>query len=133
MCDCPDRPKCQMRYCEDYACWSVHNGRFWNVWPHGRFLFVCEYHNDVLNTPMPGIDRPANAGDDWRPSINDHIKLSIIRMNHEKKMNVPPIPDFEPSLARQRGYTASQVRNLMALRSHAQAVKVKLVKTAKCG
>jgi len=35
--------------------------------------------------PMPGIDKPANADDDWRPSIIDHIRLCGIAMRFDER------------------------------------------------
>lgn len=49
-------------------------------------------------TPMAGIDRPADAPDDWQPSLMEHLRHARIALEHEERLerekNIPirPIP-----------------------------------------
>ena len=138
MCDCQGKPKCQWElhrrfsikdgassvFCGKPAAWSM-----FHPWGSkkgiGQFMFVCSAHyqrfDAIWNDPATwvGIVKPASAGEDWRPSIDEHIRQSIIRKNHEaRRSTVAASPEgFVAHLERERHYTPQQQRAIMVLRS----------------
>ena len=96
MCNCAFGPRCESnRCCEDddqsvgirdcrtgaikkRAQWSVPLLRRSGI----RLTFMCDdcwqTFWEALHTPLAGIDKPANAGEFWKPSISDHIRLTAI-------------------------------------------------------
>jgi hypothetical protein len=83
-------------------------------------MFVCDYHKKVLETPIPGIDRPPHADELWRGSIDDCVKLALIKLQHadqNKTERENSEIGFVPILARQNRYAPAQRRSIMALRA----------------
>jgi len=111
MCSCPERPKCQWRWCDDYAAWSVLQP----AWPPrpARFRFMCEAHWQMYQAPIPGIDRPAHADEFWRPSLTDMMKLASIHA-------APASPPMIPAAVRHHRdakYTPAQLAQVNAMRA----------------
>jgi len=70
---------------------------------------------------IPGIHRPPNADESWRPSIDDMMRLAYVRLQHEDRKRREPVEGFVPMLKRQEQYTPQQQRAAMVLRRYAQA------------
>jgi hypothetical protein len=94
LCACDNRPRCEFNIefrgseCSRYADWSVWQPR-WRSRSE-RFIFMCDghwkiYHHGMI-TFIPGIDRPPNADEFWRPSLSDAIRLACIKLNHERRI-----------------------------------------------
>jgi hypothetical protein len=116
LCACKERPVCQMIACHKYADWSLcapqMNMRL------GGIMFICDWHWQKMQEPIPGIDRPARASEDWRPSISDSIRLAIVKFEHEqhqKERWVREIFESEQSRDAKR-YTPAQLKQVQVLR-----------------
>lgn len=112
-CECKERPMCQMIACHLPADWSLCMPAL--PMRLGGVMFICDWHWQKMQEPIPGIDRPSHASEDWRPSIVESVRLAIIRKNHE---------DRKAKLARQRpvsgyfqrNYTPNQMKAIEVLR-----------------
>lgn len=91
LCQCPERPRCQVYPCERAADWSTFTPpiRFVKAWPHGRIHFMCTpCRNDWSESygkPMKGIDRPEGADESWRGSILDHLRHASIAISFAER------------------------------------------------
>jgi len=73
---------------------------------------------------MPGIDKPANADDSWRPSILEHLRFAQIAISFAERNNRPADPAPEPQMMEtywksyedKRGYTPAQRMQAKGLR-----------------
>lgn len=80
-------PHCEYHHCEKKANWSVWmpNWTKGSGGKPGHFKFFCHdclaYYTHAMTTPMKGIDRPADADEDWKPSILEHIRHARIAMD----------------------------------------------------
>lgn len=81
---------------------------------------MCDQHEqmyrDAMTKPMPGIDRPARADDDWKPSLQDHIRLSCIAMRHAEQMEKSPDPWPDITRPWDHRYTPGQLKQVMWVR-----------------
>ena len=87
LCRCWYAPQCEFGIdCTSPADWSVLQPR-WGSRPE-RAIFMCDAHHKVYSdgSPIPGIDKPPRADDDWRPSFVDMIRLCAIRIEHERRL-----------------------------------------------
>jgi len=110
-CQCAERPMCQ--WCSSPASvavlliWPTAAGRNQQI----AARFACEDCWVMLQKPIPGIHKPVHGSEDWRPSIDECIRLALISERHQTL-------DFVPVLY--RGYTPAQARSLAALRAHSR-------------
>jgi hypothetical protein len=95
LCNCAERPRCKWRWCEDVAEWSVYRPR-WREDPE-TYRFLCDTHKNLyigaMTTKIKGIDRPANAPDDWRGSISEcvrHAQIAIAFANRDQPRKARP-------------------------------------------
>jgi hypothetical protein len=85
-------------------------------------MFMCEWHYEMYNKPVIGINRPPGAPEDWRPSLMDCVRHGEIAIAFERRHEIQPasLPvDFWDRYWRnygiQRGFTPSQRRQLQTL------------------
>lgn len=71
LCSCSERPRCMAIGCDDPADWTI-------VRPLGRHraMFICNEDYEAMRDPIPGIDRPDSADENWRPSLFDMVRQS---------------------------------------------------------
>jgi hypothetical protein len=104
--------------CNIAASWSVYQP----AWPprSERFIFMCKWHGDeyhyAMTHPIPGIDKPEGASEDWRPSLFDMIKLAAIKMNHEDRMRDCAVTMQLEDTPRIRAMTPEQRETVLRLR-----------------
>ena len=118
-CQCPQHPQCD--YCVpgwgEIAIiieWPIRPSM---ERPHTVAKFACAECWEKLQRPLPGIHRPRHADEFWRPSIREHIRHSILRDKHARRVAAAPAPaEFIPVLDREHRYTAAQARSIMVLR-----------------
>lgn len=66
LCQCSVRPRCQCQACTFRADWTV----ILPPWRGpARATFMCDWHYQAYKGPIPGIDRPEGADDDWKPTL----------------------------------------------------------------
>lgn len=86
-CNCPERSRCEERWCEDPADWSVWQPQ-WGAKPES-FKFMCDLHKRYFvrawTMHMKGIDRPEGAPEDWRGSIFDHLRHANIAISFRER------------------------------------------------
>jgi hypothetical protein len=105
-----------MRACHAFADWSV-----FPQWKVCRFsiMFICNWHREQMQKPIPGIDRPPYADEFWKPSIKDCVRLALIRLNHEdRRKEVKEVEDSQAENYRDERYTPRQLKQILVLRSH---------------
>lgn len=93
-CKCQWRPKCEwLGPCGQYAIISEwmpdYSTKRWAP------MWLCDDHLAAWQTrpeKLPGIDRPAHADDEWRPSIMDHVRLCLIAEAFEKRQQQADAP-----------------------------------------
>jgi hypothetical protein len=95
LCTCECRPRCQYHYCSRFADWSVFTPPIRKIFgPHGNLKFMCtpckEYYAEAIAKPLKGIDRPPDAPEDWRPSLDEHLRWARIEMEFEEQKKQPP-------------------------------------------
>lgn len=129
-CGCKYRqPKCEIARCGQDAPYSVYL-----PWQPMKFKFMCTLHYagfwTAMNKPIKGLDRPAYASDDWRPSIMEVARWGCMAVNEEDRRNaerntLPPdvSPDFRPVLPRELRWTPQQRANAEAHRRGMQLIK----------
>lgn len=98
--------RCEYHYCGKKANWST----WMPSWTRGSggkpgyFKFFCHdclaYYQHAMLTPMKGIDRPADADEDWKGSILDHIRHARIAMTFNER-NGADVADREREKQRQ--------------------------------
>lgn len=86
-CNCPERARCEERWCEDLADWSVWQPQ-WGAKPES-FKFMCDLHKRYFvrawTMQMKGIDRPEGSSEDWRGSIFDHLRHASIAISFRER------------------------------------------------
>lgn len=72
----------------------------------------------ALSKPLVGIDRPARASEDWKPSISAHIELTRIEINRQKLARIEPALEVgdEPLTRRERSMTPAQWVQIVSVR-----------------
>lgn len=126
-CNCEAGPECEYHYCGKPATWSAMVPS-WRISPP---LFVPKFFcdpclklfRDAWNRQMKGIDRPAHADEEWRPSLSDHLNWARVDMAQEERRardlaardqigNVV-VQDWEIKM---RGWTLAQIETVKRLR-----------------
>lgn len=114
-CKCPERARCAWVRCPDYADWTVWQPR-WGERPEGP-KFMCDGHlqvyRDAMTKPIKGIDRPADASEDWRSSLSDMMHHASIARSFENRDDNSRAPVGE--LER---HTPAQLKQLAVLCRH---------------
>jgi hypothetical protein len=134
LCNCPERAMCEYTGgpCERAADWSVFTppGRWIKTFPHGRLHFMCTpckvYYLEQLPKPLKGIDRPEGvAPEDWKPSIMEHLRLSMIDAQINEMAERNRTGKAQESVDRNNlwhpgdeRYTPAQLQQLYILRRH---------------
>jgi hypothetical protein len=86
---------------------------------------MCKLHGDMYikawSERMPGIDRPENAEDCWRPSLSDHLRLASIKYGFDNRSkNLLPEPDWQnedsPHWYGNRRYASAQLEQVKIYR-----------------
>ena len=97
---CQLAPRCEYHHCENPADWSAMVPFTWKPPLSVAPKFYCNPCWDAFkaawNKPLPGIDRPAHADDEWRPSILGHIQLCSLALSFEDRDKGKSAP--QPSL-----------------------------------
>lgn len=113
---------CEWIACDAPATWTA----FQPTWPprSARFRFMCDYHfstyDDIMTgrVKIAGIDKPAGAGDEWRPSLTDMVRLADMEINRQDRARAAIAPEAaEYDLPRIKRMTPAQRVNLATLRS----------------
>lgn len=104
---------------KSYAgCTVLH---FWPKEPV-RVLFLCDWHWEEMQKPVPGLHKPEGASEDWRPSIDEVLRQGIMRVNWaQRNQQEPFVAGFMPALSRQAKYTPAQQEQVLRLREFNQA------------
>lgn len=123
LCSCPERPKCQCDWCDYAADFSVWQPAWPSKRPDGsggrpeRYRFMCDWHFQAYRKPIPGIDKPEGADEDWKPSLMDCIRLAQIAIAFEKRneRRAPdPISLSRPDDAKR--YSPAQLKQVLFMR-----------------
>lgn len=131
LCTCTERATCQYHHCGKPAEWSVLTppGRWIKERPRGFLMFMCapcaEYYREAARTPLKGIDRPERAGEEWRPSLADHLRHAEIEAAFERR-NERPAPAVQDDLRRpgdENRYTPAQQKQILAWRKGLQEMR----------
>jgi len=75
----------------------------------------------VASKPLKGIDRPAGADDEWRPSLADHLRHTEIDAAFERRNERPA--SVQNDLRRpgdEKRFTPAQQKQIMAWRKGLQ-------------
>jgi hypothetical protein len=127
-----EAPRCEMynSWCGNKADWSIWVPITWKPPLRQAPKFACnecrQRFNEAWAKPIPGIDRPAHADNDWRPSLLDSIRLAEIAMAFERRNERPIERAVEPPMSTdswarywawyERDYTPAQRENAAAWR-----------------
>lgn len=124
-CACPSMPTCEIRWCDRPAEMSVLVLASWKLPVHyGAKFFCLPCWNEVTagwKTPIRGIDRPEQAPEDWRPSLDEmmrHARIAFDFENRHKKTTVPAPPpsgyldSYWAKYEADRGLTPAQRQNM---------------------
>lgn len=121
LCQCIERPCCQMIGCDMRADWTVIQPRLERWSRPERAKFMCDWHHQKYTDqrPWPGIDKPKWAGDEWRPSLAEHIRLCDMEIRRcdraAQAASQPPRSDV-PELSRMKSWTPQQRAQVEVLR-----------------
>jgi hypothetical protein len=104
--------------------WSVAIPR-WRG-PGFRLIFMCDECWQAMqaaqSAPLLGIDRPAHASEDWKPSITEHIRLTRIKNEHGEKMREASEAmrfaafSEKPMTSRERAMTPERWKQILFIR-----------------
>jgi hypothetical protein len=93
-CRCRMMPACEYSHCRYPAELSAFVLATWKPPLRYTTKFFClecwETFKEAWAKPIPGIDRPANADEDWRPSLMEMMRHARIAMDFENRNKKPP-------------------------------------------
>lgn len=92
-CSCRLIPSCEYQLCS-YPAELTALVPVWARPPRLAAKFFCAPHWESVvawwEKPIPGIDRPADAPEDWRPSLEDMFRHARIAISFENRNKRPP-------------------------------------------
>lgn len=121
-CTCRMIPSCEYQHCSYPAELTVLVPASWKLPLRLAAKFYCipcwEFIEAAWKKPIPGIDRPAHADEDWRPSLDDmfrHARIAIAFENRNKRPAPLQPASYMDEYWRQyedrRGFTQAQREN----------------------
>lgn len=117
-CSCRLIPSCEYQLCSYPAELSALVPVFEPTRGIGARFYCVTHWESILAwraKPIPGIDRPSNADEDWRPSLEDMFRHARIAISFENRNKRPPpappahhMDTYWRRYADQRGFTQAQ-------------------------
>lgn len=114
--------RCQWRWCEGEALYSVCKPRWGDGPITFEFKFMCDEHyriyHHAMTTDIKGIDRPDYADDDWRGSLIECVRRAQIAIAFDERNRRPTRPVMIPPHRHgDEKYTTAQLKQVQVLRS----------------
>lgn len=126
-CSCRLIPSCEYPHCNYPAELTTLVPASWKLPLRLTAKFYCiscwEFIETAWKKPIPGIDRPAHASEDWRPSLMDMMRHARIAIAFQERNKRPPPPPPASDMdaywhryADRRGFTQPQRETLARMR-----------------
>ncbi len=96
-CTCRNMPVCEEPRCNYPAELTALVLASWKLPLRRKAQFFCaacfREFEAAWKKPIPGIDRPANADEEWRPSLMEMMRHARIAMDFEDRNKIRPIDE----------------------------------------